>query len=166
MKDIRRENNPASGLQDRERWYSKCITKGYFWKENKGYLFLQDLPAAETPYRRREMYVSVIQEMVQPLLQAQELPRQQPEGASLSLSCATVCSDSYMLESHLFTWTERSLDFSLGYPWLFSLLQFEDHFWLGDLISCSWVNTQDLVVCASGQRTLYNSVLGLDPQEL
>lgn len=69
-------------------------------------------------------------------------------------SCATVRPDSCMPHSPSFTWTERSLDFSLWYPRLFSLFQFEDHLWLGNLIPCSWVNTQDLVVCASGQRPL------------
>lgn len=64
-----------------------------------------------------------------------------------SLGCATVCTDYYMLDSHSVTWTERPLDFSLCYPWLFTLLQFEDHFWLGNLISCSWVNTQFGCLC-------------------
>lgn len=121
----------------------------------KGFIFLWDLLAAGTPYRRRETEVSSRRWLC--LL----CRSRSSQGANMKVlpalprpSYATECTDSCMPHSPSFTWTERSLDFSLWYPWLFSLFQFEDHLWLGNLIPCSWVNTQDLVVCASGQRPL------------
>lgn len=101
----------------------------------------------------------------QPPLLFCELPGQLSESASHSLSYATTGTDSYVPDPHSFTWTDRSLDFALWQPWLFSLLQFEDHLWLGNLITCSWVKTEDWFVCAMDKEASYKSVVVLDPHE-